>query len=68
MLGVVGIVAVMRLIPEIESANASSSAKDRLAPLANKAVVSALAGSLFVFMAFSVFYTYITPLIDTAMP
>ena len=67
-LGVVGIVAVMRLIPEIKSANASSSAKDRLAPLANKAVVSALAGSLFVFMAFSVFYTYITPFIDTAMP
>lgn len=64
----VALLVVWRVVPVDEARGSGAGLKERLAPLLDSRVVLALVVTLFVYIAFSTVYTFVTPLIDAVCP
>ena len=64
----VAFVVIARVFPAAPAETSSVSIKERLSPLANKSVLMAYAAIALFFVAYSGFYTYVTPFIEATIP
>lgn len=65
---VAAFLVIAKVFPNTAPDTEDLTVKQRLAPLANKAVMFAYAGTTFMVCAFACFYTYVTPFLDAFAP